>query len=92
MESVTFAKEDGLTAVDVTQAEGQDIREALFNAFAAAGLPLLELRTEKASLEDVFLELTGGEGQPEVVPASPAKENEEPAEAPKQEEKAGEEP
>ena len=36
--------------------------EALFNAFAAAGLPLLELRTEKASLEDVFLELTGGEG------------------------------
>lgn len=92
MESVTFAKEDGLTAVDVTQAEGQDIREALFNAFAEARLPLLELRTEKASLEDVFLELTGGEGQPEVVPASPAKENEEPAEAPKQEEKAGEEP
>ena len=60
--------------------------------FAVSLLPLLELRTEKASLEDVFLELTGGEGQPEVVPASPAKENEEPAEAPKQEEKAGEEP
>ncbi len=92
MESVAFAKEDGLTAVDVTPAEGQDIREALFNAFAAAGLPLLELRTEKASLEDVFLELTGGEGQPEIASPSPAKENEEPAEAPKQEEKAGEEP
>lgn len=92
MESMAFAKEDGLTAVDVTPAEGQDIREALFNAFAEARLPLLELRTEKASLEDVFLELTGGEGQPEAAPSSPAKENEEPAEAPKQEEKAGEEP
>ena len=87
VESLTFAEEDGLTAADVTPVEGQDVREALFNAFAEARLPLLELRTEKASLEDVFLELTGGEAQPEAVSAS--KETEAPAEAP--EEKAGEE-
>ena len=87
VESLTFAEEDGLTAVDVTPVEGQDVREALFNAFAEAKVPLLELRTEKASLEDVFLELTGGEAQPEAVSAS--KETEAPAEAP--EEKAGEE-
>lgn len=87
VESLAFAEEDGLTAVDVTPVEGQDIREALFNAFAEAKVPLLELRTEKASLEDVFLELTGGEAQPEAVSAS--KETEAPAEAP--EEKAGEE-
>ena len=59
MESLAFAEEDGLTAVDVTPVEGRDIREALFNAFAEAKVPLLELRTEKASLEDVFLELEG---------------------------------
>ena len=88
VESLAFAEEDGLTAVDVTPVEGQDVREALFNAFAETKVPLLELRTERASLEDVFLELTGGEAQPEAVSAS--KETEEPAEAP--EEKAGEEP
>lgn len=87
VESLAFAEEDGLTAVDVTPVEGQDVREALFNAFAETKVPLLELRTEKASLEDVFLELTGGEAQPEAVSAS--KETEAPAEAP--EEKAGEE-
>ena len=87
VESLAFAEEDGLTAVDVTPVEGQDVREALFNAFAEAKVPLLELRTEKASLEDVFLELTGGEAQPEAVSAS--KETEALAEAP--EEKAGEE-
>ena len=87
VESLAFAEEDGLTAVDVTPVEGQDVREALFNAFAETKVPLLELRTEKASLEDVFLELTGGEAQPEAVSAS--KETEAPAEVP--EEKAGEE-
>ncbi len=87
VESLTFAEEDGLTAADVTPAEGRDIREALFNAFAEAKVPLLELRTEKASLEDVFLELTGGEAQLEAAFAS--KETEEPADVP--EEKAGEE-
>ena len=87
VESLAFAEEDGLTAVDVTPVEGQDVREALFNAFAETKVPLLELRTEKASLEDVFLELTGGEAQLEAVSAS--KETEEPADVP--EEKAGEE-
>ena len=37
---------------------GPDIREALFFAFAEAGLPLLELRPRTASLEEVFLDLT----------------------------------
>lgn len=87
VESLAFAEEDGLTAADVTPTEGRDIREALFNAFAEARVPLLELRTEKASLEDVFLELTGGEAQLEAASAS--KETEEPADVP--EEKAGEE-
>ena len=36
----------------------RDIREALFFAFAEAGLPLLELRPRTASLEEGFLDLT----------------------------------
>ena len=38
-----------------------DIRETLFYAFASARCTLLELRHQAASLEDVFLELTGDE-------------------------------
>ena len=45
------------TARFAIQIEG-DIREALFFAFAKAGLPLLELRPRTASLEEVFLDLT----------------------------------
>lgn len=35
-----------------------DIRESVFDSFAQAGVPLLEMHTERASLESVFLELT----------------------------------
>ena len=39
-------------------------------AFAQAGKPLLELHSQRASLEDVFLELTQGEaGEPAAEPA-----------------------
>ena len=47
---------DGTVSLNVT-GEG-DIREALFYAFADAKCPILELRPQLASLEDVFLELT----------------------------------
>lgn len=40
---------------------GRDIREAVFYAFAEGGRPLLGMERVKRSLEDVFLELTGGE-------------------------------
>ena len=42
-------------------ADGQDIKAVcgkLTMAFAAKGLPVFEMRTKKANLEDVFLELT----------------------------------
>jgi len=44
--------------VRVTLASAQDRREALFRAFAAADVPLLELKPRMATLEDVFLDLT----------------------------------
>jgi len=44
--------------VRVTLASSKDRREALFRAFAAADVPLLELKPRMATLEDVFLDLT----------------------------------
>ena len=56
------AKEaDGVCSVTANLADGQDIKAVcgkLTMAFAAKGLPVFEMRTKKANLEDVFLELT----------------------------------
>lgn len=40
---------------------GYGLTERLFRAFAAADLPLAELRVNKADLEDVFLKLAESE-------------------------------
>lgn len=57
-EDTTYAKlELGKSALS----EERDIRETIFLAFADAGCPLLMLKTSKASLEEVFMELTQGE-------------------------------
>ena len=53
--------EEGTTRVTLTPAEGVDPREAIFQRFATSDVPLIELRKDKATLEDVFLELTQGE-------------------------------
>ena len=42
----------------------EDIREKLFYAFSDAKLPILEMKTDKASLEEVFIELTSREDTP----------------------------
>lgn len=52
---------DGVCSVTANLAEGQDAKAVcgkLTMAFAAKGLPVFEMRTKKANLEDVFLELT----------------------------------
>ena len=41
--------------------DGEDICRRVFFAFCQEKLPLLQLNMVKASLEDIFLELTGGE-------------------------------
>ena len=64
---------EGTALAEIKPADNADIREAIFNAFAKAGLPLLEMKTVRASLEDVFLELTQGDTQP--VPAATGKED-----------------
>ena len=51
--------------IEVKPDDEQDIRESLFNAFAKANVPILEMTRTKATLEDVFLELTQSEAAPE---------------------------
>jgi ABC-2 type transport system ATP-binding protein len=49
---------DGLHRFEITPVHGQKIAEAVFHLVAQSGFGLAELRTEGASLEDVFTRLT----------------------------------
>ncbi len=50
----------GLCAISL-QTGGEDRREEVFFAFAGRHIPLLEMRRARATLEEAFLDLTGGE-------------------------------
>ena len=56
------AREEGTCSFRLEGAEGADLREAVFWACARAELPLLELRRDQMTLEDIFLKLTSDEG------------------------------
>ncbi|MGO4271441.1 ABC transporter ATP-binding protein [Paenibacillus sp. TAF58] len=56
----------------VTSADRSDIREALFFRLAGAGYPILEMKRESLSLEDIFLKLTTDE--PAEVDSTPKEE------------------
>jgi len=59
LESADYKMNDeGETTVRILPKDGEDICAKLFFAFAQAGLPILEMKRERATLEDVFLELT----------------------------------
>jgi len=59
--------EDETVKLNVTPAAGVDLREKLFFGFAGAGVPILEMTRDKATLEDVFLELTQGQPEEDAV-------------------------
>jgi ABC-2 type transport system ATP-binding protein len=44
----------------VESAKDADVRVPLFHALATKGIPIIELRTVGLTLEDIFLQLTGG--------------------------------
>ena len=56
--NVTLSGEDGQVTAQLEYAPADDPRQAIFFAFADARLPLIELKTTTASLEQVFLALT----------------------------------
>lgn len=75
---------EGICSVTAHLAEGYDAKVVcgkLTMAFAAKGLPVFEMRTKKANLEDVFLELTesgGAEDIPEPAASKEERRTEEP--------------
>lgn len=56
--SVSASEESGACDVSLRSTDDRDLRENLFYLFAAHHLPLLRMQKARASLEDVFLELT----------------------------------
>jgi ABC-2 type transport system ATP-binding protein len=77
--------------------KNSDLREAVFNACAAAGCPLLMMKPSSISLESVFLELiadTGAEAQVKAEAESESQEKKDgdaQPEAPETDEKGGDE-
>ena len=61
IEDVTYTQENEILKAEVKTKERKDIREAIFSAFAEAQCPLLTLQKTTVLLEEVFLELTGGQ-------------------------------
>ena len=61
IEDVTYTQENDILKAEVKTKERKDIREVIFSAFAEAKCPLLTLQKTTVSLEEVFLELTGGQ-------------------------------
>lgn len=61
IEDVTYTQENEILKAEVKTKERKDIRKAIFSAFAEAQCPLLTLQKTTVSLEEVFLELTGGQ-------------------------------
>ena len=62
LESVPCS-EEGCVSFRLEQAPGTDLREAVSSACAGAGVPLLELRRDVMTLEDIFLRLTAGDAE-----------------------------
>ena len=75
-------EEDGRARLTLRAQDADDVCERVFRALAQADLPILEMARERATLEDVFLELIGSDKEEEAVSAE--------AEEPKDEEAAAE--
>ncbi|MBO5702527.1 MAG: ABC transporter ATP-binding protein [Clostridia bacterium] len=58
--SAEYAEENGIVTATVQFEEGADIREDIFNIFAEAKTPILDMHSNESTLEDIFLELAYG--------------------------------
>jgi ABC-2 type transport system ATP-binding protein len=59
--SMEFNENEQAWNVELSMEENTDIRETLFYRFAEEKCPILEMKLKKASLEEIFLELTENE-------------------------------
>ena len=68
------AKEEGVCSFRLEAETGANLRETVFRAFARSDLPLLELRRDAMTLEDIFLKLTSDDVLAPSKPAGPGDE------------------
>ena len=76
VESVEYSEKDGVLNANITAKDGADIREAVFNAFACAKMPLLDMHTGESTLEDIFLGLAYGSEERNAYIAVPEEDDE----------------
>lgn len=62
-------EEDGRARLTLRAEDADGVCERVFRALARADLPILEMARERATLEDVFLELIGGDKGEDAVSA-----------------------
>ena len=75
--SAEYSENSGIVSASVVAEEGTDIREALFNAFASAKMPILDMHMHEATLEDIFLGLAYGTDERNAYIAEPEEEEDE---------------
>lgn len=68
----TLDEKDGITSVTAVCGDETDTEEKLFFAFADARLPIIRMTAERASLEDIFIELTKTDVPPETESSAAA--------------------
>ncbi len=78
-----LTEQDGTVAASIAVPADVDIRGRVSQALFEAGCPVLEMKTKKANLEDIFLELT--EDEPDPMPEENSVEEPAPAEEEKEE-------
>lgn len=72
-------KQNGeITEINVSFPPHREIAEDVFFAFAAASMPILQMNTERASLEDIFIELTKTDEPVKLQPDNTADTSEQP--------------
>ncbi len=62
--------EEGSILIRISTKSDADIRKSLSVALAGAGIPILSMNRSEKSLEDIFLELTEAEEEPEMTEAA----------------------
>ena len=72
--SVSEGSESGTANVNVKYDGKMDLRESIFRKFAEIDMPILEMRSENLSLEDIYLKLTNDTGKSDVTSDNSEKE------------------
>ena len=75
--SAEYSENGGIVSASLIAEEGADIREAIFNAFASAKMPILDMHTNETTLEDIFLGLAYGSDERNAYISEPEEEENE---------------